>query len=337
LDLRTVTYENVILMLLGVVDRSLRSDFWRKISPPWYERVWNEFCRIANLPVALQFDASIPLGPFFKLTMAVKDTPGTNEMVVKGLRDASSATFQDVVNEYFGRAEEIIKKKNQLPLIAILDGLDRIISNRTASGSYTDVEIFRDRATQLTSLRCRVIYTVRSALVHAYPTDLAMSYRGPFFNPMVPLRNRAGVANPASLDRLREVIEKRVVEAGGTTGDVFESAAIRDRLCQASGGHMRDLMGLVQFAVTKAKAFHGGFPIKASDVDDAIRDYGFMRRAQAEPLREPLRQVAEHKTISGLPPDVQQELLRNRLVHEYFDGDIWYDVCPLVAATPGNP
>jgi hypothetical protein len=331
LDLGRVEYDNVILMLLATVDQALREEYARSIQEPWYATLWNEFCRVAQLPASLQFDVKVPLGPYAKLTMAVKDTPDLRDRVLRGLRKASSATFQEVVNEYFDRAAEVVKKKKRRALIAIVDNLEKILNVKQQSGSFMDEEVFLGHSTQLTALRCRVIYTVRSALVRVHASNLALYYGAPIFVPMVPLHDRYDKPLPRSLEKLREIVDRRLAAENTTRVEVLESDENLDKLCQASGGHLRDLMILVQQAIVSAKAAHGGLPVKVADVDDAIQRMGALRRNPAMPHQPALQHVVEKRTIYELPTDDQQALFRDRLIHEYFDGDYWYDVCPLIA------
>ena len=63
-------------------------------------------------------------------------------------------------------------------------------------------------------------------------------------------------------------------------------------------------------------------------------------RESARGYEKQLKQVAQSRSIHGLAADdpkrvgeIAQDLLRKRLVYEYFDGDYWHDVCPQVRPT----
>ena len=178
---------------------------------------------MAKLPVALKFDIKVPLGPYVKLSTTAKDTPDVGERVRRGLRQASSASVQEVVNTYFERARTVIQREGRRDLIAILDGLEKIPADlKTPKGIYRDEEIFVGNSTQLTTLRCKVVYTVRLALARSHYARLEHDYGRPIIVPMLPVRQRLGEkANLAGLGRLAEMIRLRVEAAGATLEQVL--------------------------------------------------------------------------------------------------------------------
>lgn len=102
-------------------------------------------------------------------------------------------------------------------------------------------------------------------------------------------------------------------------------------LCLMSGGYVRDLIQLMQEAITKTEAL----PIRGRAVQratDALRDV--YRRAVEEKQWAVLQAVHKSKAIEN--DDVHRGLLFSRCVLEYryFDSEdnkhTWYDVHPLL-------
>jgi hypothetical protein len=92
-------------------------------------------------------------------------------------------------------------------------------------------------------------------------------------------------------------------------------------------------MILTQRSITRAKT-RGKLPITRADVRGAVQAFGAARRLAAEPFLNALHKVRGEQSLANLSSDVQNALLRDRLVYQYYDdeaGKYWYDVCPLIA------
>jgi hypothetical protein len=98
---------------------------------------------------------------------------------------------------------------------------------------------------------------------------------------------------------------------------------------------MRELIILMQNAIEQAVTY-GREKINIQDVEAAVIDFAAFRRETAKKYLTELKWVADTKSISELPPDVQRELLGRRLVHEYYDREFWYDVGPMVVPILGR-
>ncbi|MFM7351941.1 MAG: ATP-binding protein, partial [Microcystis aeruginosa] len=113
--------------------------------------------------------------------------------------------------------------------------------------------------------------------------------------------------------------------------DIFESQKVLERLCLMTGGHVRNLILLIQTALD----YVGDLPITAKAAQRAITQ-----------ARDVYRRTVEHeqwKTLAKvyLTNEIQnneahRKLLFNRCIlqYAYFDADkelkSWYDVHPLI-------
>jgi hypothetical protein len=295
------------------------------------QHIWQEFIRIANLPVVLD-NLEISLGPFGKLTTIAKDSPDVRLQIRQRLRGARNPTFLSVVNSYLHRAQDIAQQHGHRKLVVILDNLDRLQETLLPGNALpADELLFLGQATPLLGVQCHIIYTVRLALVRTQAANLGERYgQIPLIVPMVPVRHPDGTPHEAGMAKLREVIERRL-NAADTDFRAFSSIAEVDQLCRASGGHLRELMTLVQNTCAQALATHPELPLTAADVGAAINNLGAQRRALAGGYAAVLRQVSQTHRLDEIPVDVRQVLLRHRLVHEYFSSrEYWYDVSPLL-------
>jgi hypothetical protein len=314
LDLSDVEYDDVLLALLAVVDQTLRERFGADVEAQPFRRVWEDLCRIAHLPVELT-KMEVPLGPFGKLTATVKDSPDVRLQIRQGLRQARGPTFLEMVNQYLQQAQEIVCHYGHRQLVVILDNLDRIQETLLPGNVYADERLFLGQATSLLGVQCHVIYTIRLALVHAQAPNLGARYgQVPLIIPMIQVRQADGTPHEAGMARLREIIGRRLRAARTDFDGAFDALSTVDRLCDASGGYLRDLMTLVQSACAEGLAAHGGLPLTATDAAAAMRNLGAQRRMVATDHTAVLEQVSRTHRLDGVPLDIRHALLRQHLV-----------------------
>ena len=105
-----------------------------------------------------------------------------------------------------------------------------------------------------------------------------------------------------------------------------------DKVCLTSGGHVRDLMFLMQSVIKRAR---GKLPISAGVVQRAITEarVSYQRSVQEEEWQV-LANVFRNKNV--LNNQQYRDLLFNRCLLEYVYYDkkgekqVWYDVHPLI-------
>ncbi len=320
LDLADIDHQDVLLGILVSVDAALRECYEEDVEAGLFQRFWERLDSV--LHSAVDVKGSLP-----GLTAALRDVPSLRLQVRAELREARGPTFIEVVNEYLDRARELVLDRGHTSLVVILDNLDRLPELVGRTHVYPDEELFLGHANQLTRLHCHVIYVVRLALAHAHESSLRERYgRKPQIVPMVPVRRRDGTDHTAGLDKLREVLARRSPLG---LEEAFEQQAV-DLLCRKSGGHLRELMSLVQRACAEALGTHGELPIRLADAQAAVGDHGALRQQAAREYREALDKVSAAHDLSGLEADERNALLNRRLVYEYRDEKgYWYDVASL--------
>ncbi len=329
MELGDLEYDDLILALVAVVDIALRERFQADLEGPRFRQLWEELVRIAQLEVKLEGAAEVKLGPLAKLTATVKDAPDLRLQVRQRLRQARNPTFLDICNDYLRQAQELAREHGYRSVVVLLDALDRMPETDVSGRENPDLRLFKGQATYLKDIDCRVIYTIRLETVHQ--ADFQVEYgHPPFIVPMIPIRHQRGTTHEEGLSRLRQIIEKRLQRIGTCVEAAFDEVSSVDGLCRSSGGHLRDLMALMQSVCSEALAAHPDLPFRADDVALAIRNFGADRRWQARGHQEALTRVAESHSLEGIEREECRYLLHNRLVYEYFDGNYWYDVCPLI-------
>jgi hypothetical protein len=238
----------------------------------------------------------------------------------------------DALNEFIAEAKQKLPtERNRLVIIA--DGLEKI-QYIEADGRSNHDDIFIARAAQLRSLDCHVIYTVPVSFVLSDRASDLMDIYGtaPEVLPMVTVRDKQGQWVESGLLKLRELIAFRVksVEKAGAlelVGGIFDSEETLDLVCRMSGGHVRNLIILMQFAMD----YQDLLPISGASVEKSIRK---MRRTYRDSVNanewEMLALVAKEKRAPN--EDSFRSLLFRRCILQYLDeaGEVWHDVHPLL-------
>jgi hypothetical protein len=244
------------------------------------------------------------------------------------------------LNKFIGDA------KNKLPskyskLVVIADNLDRIVPLYTDPGGRSNLdEIFLDRSEQLKALDCHVIYTIPISMVHSNRVaDLTNNYNNaPEVLPMIMVRKPSGEVHLPGLAKMKELIEKRVTQVAphlSLETELFDTKEMVERLCLMSGGHIRNLLFMMQESINRTD----NLPITANAAKRAITKLRDVYRRTAE--QDEWQILAKLSLSQRILNDEQhRNLLFTRCILEYryFDdeGDrqTWYDVHPLIKGLP---
>lgn len=268
-----------------------------------------------------------PLG-IFEIGFELKNNPNNRQLVREYSRPRSSSLLQ-AINEALEETKE--KLKNHFGtcagLVVIVDNLDRMLrQSPPGSNRSSHDQLFVDYSSQLSGLTCHVIYTIPPELLCS-SEGIGLSYlygTQPKMMPMVPVATRAGEPDDTGIDKLIEATQRRVKFARAISA--FDTEAIINRLCTASGGYVRSLMTMAQQSIN----YSPSLPIKDKAVESAIKSFrNSLIRGFREKQWKILRDIARTKTITE--DEESLTLLKNEAVLEYVDDDgPWYDVHPVV-------
>ncbi|MGB0561612.1 MAG: hypothetical protein ACPGVO_07375 [Spirulinaceae cyanobacterium] len=163
--------------------------------------------------------------------------------------------------------------------VLIVDNLDRIQAPLRADCCRNNYEVlFLDHAPQLKALNYHVIYTIPPALVYSrHATDLKDLYGSPNILLSVMAHQPNGIAHSCGLQCLKDILRSRlpqdlpirwVAKARQSTHQIplFESEDVLNRLGLMSGGQIRDLLHLMQWAINKTDEL----PLQAEAIERAI-------------------------------------------------------------------
>ena len=326
-------YTDILLACTRHLLESLRNANSKPLRD-WMRDRWEDVKDLALTEVSFEtLSLESQIAQFAKLTANVRAVPSLRQQIRDKI-NPHTTTLIDALNEFIGDAKKKLPDKpSQLAVIA--DNLDRIVPfSQDGKRSNLD-EIFLDRTEQLKALDCHVIYTIPISMVYSNrATELINNYNDPQVLPMIMVQNPDGSTNEAGLAKIKELIEKRVKQVNPNQSletELFDSRETLERLCLMSGGHVRNLLLMMQEAITRTE----DLPITAKAAQRAItqaRDV--YRRTPEEGEWQILAKVSQTQRI--LNDEQHRNLLFSRCILEYRyydeEGEMqpWYDVHPLI-------
>ena len=276
------------------------------------------------------------LGLFSKMTANIRAVPDLRRELRKRLNDSTPSLIA-ALNSFIEQAQAEMPAERK-GIVIIADNLDRIAEN-TSSGRSNFDEIYLNRSELMSGLSCHVIYTVPIQMIYSpRVTRLENNYGKPDILPMVMVRSLAGELNPLGIDKLKEIIcrrlhriDARLVEPEYLENYVFDSAETLGRLCAMSGGHMRVLMQLLQKSIDWIEEL----PITAEAAQIAIEEQrDTYRTAIMGDRLITLAQTHISKEFDGEETSLEMLLNRCLVEYRYYDESSqlkqWCDVHPLI-------
>ncbi|MGK7890894.1 MAG: ATP-binding protein [Leptolyngbyaceae cyanobacterium] len=269
-------------------------------------------------------------------------------------RAKNDSTLRDRLNQFLGPQknqlveainEELLKpaiaqlkEQGKRGLVVIVDNLDRIDGASKAMGRSLQDYLFIDQHECLQNLHCHKVYTMPLALKFSsnYGLLTARYMDDPKVLPMVPVVLRNGERCESGMDLLRQMVLARAMpelseaERIKHLPEVFDALESLDRLCLVSGGHVRDLLRLLNGWIRKRRSL----PLVRETLEEVIlARRNEMTLQLSEDEWELLDQVSRTKKVGG--DDDYQILIHSRLVFEYRDrGLSWFDVNPVLLDAP---
>jgi hypothetical protein len=241
----------------------------------WLRARWQVLEDLLMTDISLQdLKGEMSITAFTKITADIKAQP-TQRAKLRELLNPHTETLVDALNEFIADAKCKLPEGRQR-LVVIADGLEKITLVTKDGGRTNHDEVFIDRAEQLKGLDCDVVYTVPISLVlSSRASDLMDIYNcAPHVLPMVMVETRQNDVHPAGVEILKSIVRSRIksidqVNTLALETQIFDSLDTLELLCLMSGGHVRNLMLLMQIAIKYNE--EEVLPIQASALQKAIR------------------------------------------------------------------
>jgi energy-coupling factor transporter ATP-binding protein EcfA2 len=335
IDPEDAQYTDILLACTRHLLKGLKTVDSKPIAD-WLGDRWDDLKDLAQTEVKIEdLKLSVEQQITFlgKLTATIRAIPSQRQKIREKI-DPATVTLLSALNEFLQDAKKNLPN-GKSKLVVIADNLDRIVPVPKGDRTNHD-EIFLDRAEQLRGLDCHIIYTVPISMVFSHRgNNLTDSYGIVNVLPMIMVQTKDGKVYPDGMAKLQEILQSRIQEfLPNPASKIFEPAAL-ERLLLMSGGHVRNLMQLVQGAID----FLDDLPITLAAVRRSIAKTREQMRLVPEAEEwELLRQVAKTKKLVN--EDAHRQLLFNRSILQYCESDAeggaqaWYDVHPILKDTP---
>jgi hypothetical protein len=335
LDVNDVDVSDVLLAIAHQVSVSVEA-IGIKLRPNLLLRVLQDVVEVLKTPIDeinLGAEFSVGIGKF---TAQMKQSPQQRNQLRLLLEPRTRNLLEAINSEIFNRTSEELRKRGKAGLVLIIDNLDRITDRPRFETRPQPEYLFIDRGLQLGQLNCHKVYTFPPKLMFsndAAELQLRLGEGRPFqVLPMVPTRYRDGRKYSEGMKLLRQMImarafpDKSSEERLTLISKIFDSPETLDRLCEISGGHLRQLLKLLFRCLMQQEP-----PLLAGTLEQAIRDEcGDYCRAIEDEEWQLLAQVHQRKQVSGI--ERYQILLKSLFVFEYRERQgTWFDINPILA------
>ncbi|MEW6496834.1 MAG: P-loop NTPase fold protein, partial [Cyanobacteriota bacterium] len=185
-----------------------------------------------------------------EITAKAKNSPELRSKLRAYLEPQTKGIIDIINQELLESAKEKLKQRGKKGLVVIVDNLDRVESTQKPWGRPQPEYLFVDRGEQLRQLKCHVVYTMPLALMFSHDLGrLTQRFMvDPKVLPMVPVQLRDGSKCDRGMELLRQMVLARAFpdvapkQRLSLIQEVFDSSETLDRLCRASGGHIRNLL-----------------------------------------------------------------------------------------------
>ncbi|NEP13547.1 MAG: ATP-binding protein [Symploca sp. SIO2C1] len=270
-----------------------------------------------------------------KISAKAKASPDLRHKLRGYLEPRTSGIIEAINAELLAPAREKLKQHGKKGLVVIVDNLDRVDNSPKPWGRSQQEYLFVDRGEQLRGLNCHLVYTMPLAL--RFSNDFAYLIQrfkvSPHVLPMVPVQRLDGDEDLEGMRLLRQMVLARAFptfteeQRLEKITEIFDTPETLDRLCLVSGGHMRNLLRLLNNSLKKEKKL----PISRNSLERVIRSHRNDHILAIENDEwELLRQVVQEKKVTG--DDGYQKLIRSMFVYEYHDSqDYWFNINPILA------
>jgi hypothetical protein len=337
LEMADVDVTDILLAIAGQVSESLEAMEIR-LHPSYFAKLFNEVVDFLQTPIDLGVEAELSVG-IAKITARTKESPQLRRRLRDYLEPRTENILLAINQEILERATKELKAKGKRGLVVIVDNLDRVAFRPMASGRSLPEYLFIERGEQLRKLNCHIVYTIPLSLTFSNDSAELQHRLGggvaPKVLPMIPVLLRTGEIYTEGLELMRQMVLARAFpdilpqDRLNLITELFDHQNSLDRLCLVSGGHVRDLLGLLFDCLREQDP-----PFDRQCLELVIQRQRDYRANAIDPHEwELIFQVMREQRVRG---DIEYHtLLRSLFVFEYRDRQgAWFGVNPVLAETP---
>ncbi|BBC26470.1 KAP family NTPase [Pseudanabaena sp. ABRG5-3] len=335
LELADVAVSDVLLAIAGQISSSLESKNVIMKVPETLKKILGELKDLLQSPVDFGVNFKLSLG-IAEITAQSKKNDSIRRQIRERLESRISKIINAINDELLEPAKRQLQSQGMKGLVVIVDNLDRIENRIDDKDRNKAGYLFVERS-DLRELKCHVLYTVPFLLTFSNDAAIVEDRFGTQIKtlPMIPTSLPDGSECLTGMALLRQIVMSRAFPSANSLqrvsdesiAKVFENPQTLDRLCQVSGGHVRDLFRLLSACLQQEDP-----PITRELLENTIASE---RNSLVKKITEDewtlIRKVHQAKQLSG--ESEYQTLIRSKFVFEYeYKNEGWFDVNPILAS-----
>lgn len=210
----------------------------------WSTVITDENKHFSSQSLETNAKASVAAGflKFFNVMLHIngelKSGRSYSQIIKKEEKQTLSALL-DIINKLLGVVKKQLPAMGKKNILFVIEDLEKVTLS-------TVEKLFSEYVSQLTALHCPVIYTFPIAMVYHSRTNFIKSrFDDPYILPMIKVHEKNGDDNPAGINAIKSIIEKRI------KGNLIPTEVIH-RVILYSGGCLRDVFRLLKTAADHA-------------------------------------------------------------------------------------
>ncbi|MEO0537136.1 MAG: ATP-binding protein [Cyanobacteria bacterium P01_A01_bin.123] len=335
LDMADVDITDILLAIIRRVSESLE-EIGIRLSSNYFSHILNEISDLLNVPISSSSTMNISTG-ISEVGRRARVSPKIRSQLRQYLEPRTNSILE-AINVLLRYATEKLMRQGKKGIAILIDNLDRIDSRSTIAGRSQPEYIFIDRGEQLRALDCHLVYTVPISVIFSNDGETLKNRLGggirPKVLPMIPVKHRDGSRHEEGMSLLRQMVLARAFPRANTAQrfnliyEIFDSPETLDRLCFISGGHVRNLLGLLYRCLQEEDP-----PFSRSLLEKMIRETrDVLVLSISEREWKFLIEVVKTQIVSS-DKDLWT-LLRSLFLFEYRDQQgSWFDINPVLIET----
>ncbi|MGK7942287.1 MAG: P-loop NTPase fold protein [Crocosphaera sp.] len=328
LEVTDVDIADILLVIAKQISKGLEEQSI-KLYPTGFKKLLQNLGSIFNI----KLEGMTLLAIIAEISIKVKEDKSLRQQMNQYLGPQKKELINLINTELIKPAIAQLKEQGKQSLVIIVDNLDRVDNTVKEFGKSQQEYIFIDQAEYLQKLNCHLVYTIPLGLLfsNSYGT-LTQRFKDPKVLPMIKTKLRDGSIYEPGIEKLKEMILKRVFpelsneKRQDNIRAVFQSEESLTKLCLMSGGHVRDLLILLNEWIGEDMEF----PLTDKSLGQVIKE---RRNATTRCISEEEEKMLEEVKVTQRVSDEEgyQKLIRSRFVFEYLDEEgSWYDVNPII-------
>ena len=334
LDVNDLDFPDLLVFVAAQLQQQLADMQLPGFTPAttYLKRAWDDIRSMLGAQVEFK-EAELDTG-FGKLVMDLRNRP-TSRALLRDAVEQHSTSLLIAVNDLLGSAKASAIHAGHAGLVLIVDGLDKLVRRELEHGGNTHDRLFIDRSEQLAALAVHTVYTVPISLIYSPRIGQLEHSIGEHNTPVSmirlrPHRDAAITSASPGMQKMSEMVAKRCAYVQVSIMEAFDDLSTLEHLCEMSGGHPRHLLMFLQAACNELD----DLPITRKAAEKAVKRYAQSLTREVPDDAWPALRPFDTPQRDIPKDELHKQMLFLLYVFEYMNGEMWYEVNPVLRTVP---